>query len=519
MTEILATNSEVVVIIEENDESTLVAQTQEVTTIVEMEPGVPWAPGATGPVWPQWPSGLDWADGADWKSAYQSYLDTTTDDPVKSEGEWASLQVDHVHDIADVTGLQTALLREEFDCLCSSTIPWADYTSVAAAIADWKRIIEIKGTCNDVDCTFPDAYVYIKNNWVWSITWVIDWLLTGTNTWIVDGGEIQATPWAAWYVFKRGSAWNKDFKNCLIVALWTLDDTPIFQSTKFDATYASTASSYYFSAWFQNCVIRSVLATTTNNIFRIGSLWWWSRACFNNTIELWLRQFNNTFYQFLNTTMLWWSDTWVSYASKILPSIFMNCKWIECSAWSISVYGSSDISWLWNYRIYVLIIDNWKIETCRNIYKNVSSRFGNAPINTTTANTTYVLNIFDYSTTPDINSYRQRPLIDWLSSDVSIIIAAWNLFSWIWLKNITAYRISGIVSTTKTIIENCRFQTLVVTWVNTEVINTTVKWATGVGTITVSAWATWTLIQNCITQAAIVDSGTGTILSGNTIHL
>lgn len=41
MTEILATNSEVVVIIEENDESTLVAQTQEVTTIVEMEPGVP----------------------------------------------------------------------------------------------------------------------------------------------------------------------------------------------------------------------------------------------------------------------------------------------------------------------------------------------------------------------------------------------------------------------------------------------------------------------------------------------
>lgn len=47
MTEILATNSEVVVIIEENDESTTIAQTQEVTIIVEMEPGVPGADGVS----------------------------------------------------------------------------------------------------------------------------------------------------------------------------------------------------------------------------------------------------------------------------------------------------------------------------------------------------------------------------------------------------------------------------------------------------------------------------------------
>jgi hypothetical protein len=45
MTEILTSNQELISIIEENDESTLIAEIQETNVIVEMEPGVPGASG------------------------------------------------------------------------------------------------------------------------------------------------------------------------------------------------------------------------------------------------------------------------------------------------------------------------------------------------------------------------------------------------------------------------------------------------------------------------------------------
>lgn len=45
MTEILTSNQELISIIEENDESTLIAEVQESNIIVEMEPGVPGESG------------------------------------------------------------------------------------------------------------------------------------------------------------------------------------------------------------------------------------------------------------------------------------------------------------------------------------------------------------------------------------------------------------------------------------------------------------------------------------------